>query len=49
MDTAALKAAGIGEELIRLSVGLEDPDDLISDLDQALRTTLRNVRVKAAE
>lgn len=49
MDTAALKAAGIGEELIRLSVGLEDPDDLISDLDQALRRTLRNVRVKAAE
>jgi cystathionine gamma-synthase len=24
-------------ELIRLSVGLEDPDDLIADLDRALR------------
>ena len=30
-------AAGIGEGMIRLSVGLEDPDDLINDLDRALR------------
>ena len=29
-------AAGIGEGLIRLSVGIEDVDDLIGDLDQAL-------------
>ena len=29
--------AGIDDGLIRLSVGLEDPDDIISDLDQALR------------
>ncbi|MBS1249603.1 MAG: L-methionine gamma-lyase [Chloroflexi bacterium] len=28
--------AGIDDGLIRLSVGLEDPDDLITDLDQAL-------------
>jgi cystathionine beta-lyase/cystathionine gamma-synthase len=28
--------AGIADGLIRLSVGLEDPDDLIADLDQAL-------------
>jgi O-succinylhomoserine sulfhydrylase len=27
---------GIGEGLIRLSVGLEDPADLMADLDQAL-------------
>lgn len=27
---------GIGDDLIRLSVGLEDPDDLMEDLDQAL-------------
>lgn len=27
---------GISDGLIRLSVGLEDPDDLLSDLDQAL-------------
>jgi cystathionine gamma-lyase len=32
----ARAAAGISDRLIRLSVGLEDVDDLISDLDQAL-------------
>lgn len=37
MDAEALAAAGIGEAMIRLSVGLEDPDDLIDDLGQALR------------
>jgi O-acetylhomoserine (thiol)-lyase len=31
-----LKAAGVSPEMIRLSVGLEDPDDLIWDLDRAL-------------
>jgi len=30
-------AAGIPDGLIRYSVGLEDPDDLIADLEQALR------------
>ncbi|MFP3195789.1 MAG: PLP-dependent transferase, partial [Caldivirga sp.] len=28
---------GIDESLLRLSVGLEDPEDIISDLDNALR------------
>jgi len=28
---------GISERLLRLSIGLEDPDDLWSDLDHALR------------
>jgi cystathionine beta-lyase/cystathionine gamma-synthase len=32
-------AAGITDGLVRLSVGLEDPVDLIRDLDQALRST----------
>ncbi len=31
-----LRAAGIPPDLIRFSVGLEDPDDLIADLAQAL-------------
>lgn len=31
-----LETAGITEGFIRLSVGLEDPDDLIADLDEAL-------------
>ena len=30
-------AAGAGPDVIRLSVGIEDPADLIADLDQALR------------
>lgn len=30
------EAVGITDELIRLSVGLEDPEDLIADLEQAL-------------
>ena len=33
----ALAQAGIGPGTIRLSVGLEHADDLIADLDQALR------------
>jgi cystathionine gamma-synthase/O-succinylhomoserine sulfhydrylase len=28
---------GVGENLLRLNVGLEDPQDVIDDLDQALR------------
>jgi cystathionine beta-lyase/cystathionine gamma-synthase len=29
-------ALGIGDSLVRLSVGIEDPDDLIADLAAAL-------------
>lgn len=36
LTDAQLKAAGIPPDLIRFSVGLEDPDDLIADLEQAL-------------
>jgi O-succinylhomoserine sulfhydrylase len=32
---------GISDGLVRLSVGLEDPEDLIEDIDQALATALR--------
>ena len=41
MDAASLEAAGIGEDMVRLSVGLEDADDLIADLGQALRASQR--------
>ena len=41
MSAEALKTAGIGEELIRLSVGLEDLGDLTGDLDQALKASQR--------
>jgi O-acetylhomoserine (thiol)-lyase len=37
----ALAAAGVGEDMIRLSVGLEDQGDIIDDLDQALRRAQR--------
>lgn len=32
----ALEQAGVSEDLVRLSIGLEDPDDILADLDQAL-------------
>ena len=32
-----LRAAGIAPDLIRLSIGLEDPEDIINDLKQALK------------
>ncbi len=31
-----LAAAGVGEDLVRVSVGIEDPADIIADLEQAL-------------
>ena len=37
MDAEALKGAGITEGTVRLSIGLEDPDDLIEDLARGLR------------
>jgi len=36
MDEAALRAAGITEGTVRLSIGLENPDDLVEDLGRAL-------------
>ncbi|MFM7343097.1 MAG: O-acetylhomoserine aminocarboxypropyltransferase [Betaproteobacteria bacterium] len=37
MDDAALAGAGISQGTIRLSIGLEDPADLIEDLKRALK------------
>jgi O-acetylhomoserine (thiol)-lyase len=42
MTDAQLREAGIGEEMIRVSVGLEDPDDLIADLNRGLRASQRS-------
>ncbi len=36
-DEQQLAASGIGQGLLRLSIGLEEPEDLLADLDQALR------------
>lgn len=41
--------AGVTEGLIRLSVGLEHPDDLIRDLEQAFRRAAAGGAVQAAE
>jgi O-acetylhomoserine (thiol)-lyase len=43
MDDAALAQAGIGPGTIRLSIGLEDADDLIDDLGRALKTAEKSV------
>ena len=36
LDTTELAKAGVSENMVRLSVGIEHIDDLIADLDQAL-------------
>src|SRR5438132_3077683 len=41
MDAAQLKDAGIGEELVRLSIGIEAARDITDDLGQALRASQR--------
>ena len=34
-------ATGVTEDFIRLSIGIEDPDDIIEDIDQALKTSAK--------
>jgi O-acetylhomoserine (thiol)-lyase len=48
MSAADLKAAGVGEDMIRLSVGLEDFADIADDLSRALCASQKAVP-KAAE
>ncbi|GLB59725.1 O-acetylhomoserine aminocarboxypropyltransferase/cysteine synthase family protein [Cytobacillus sp. NCCP-133] len=36
LDEEALKAAGVREDLIRISIGIENVEDLIEDLEQAI-------------
>ncbi len=43
MDDAALARAGIGPGTIRLSIGLEDPADLVEDLRRALKAAEKAV------
>lgn len=47
LSAAQLQEIGLSPSLIRLSVGIENPDDLIADLDQALKS-LETRRQKAA-
>ena len=46
MSTDALAAGGIGEGTIRLSIGLEDVNDLIDDLKQGLRAASKIMQKK---
>ncbi|MEV7547003.1 aminotransferase class I/II-fold pyridoxal phosphate-dependent enzyme [Streptomyces sp. NPDC089915] len=39
LDEGALARAGIGPGLVRMSVGIEDPEDLWQDAEQALRSS----------
>ena len=48
MSAEQLKTAGVGEDMIRLSVGLEEPEDIVDDLAQALRAAQKSL-AKAAE
>ena len=41
MSAEALEAAGVGEDLVRLSVGLEDERDILDDLSRALKASQR--------
>lgn len=40
LNAEALKQSGVTEELIRLSVGLEHTEDLIADLEQAIKAAV---------
>ena len=46
MDAETMTQAGLTEDMIRLSVGLEDPNDLINDFKQALRKASKAVQKK---
>ena len=39
LDTAQRAMSGLGEGTVRLSIGLEDPQDLCADLAQALEAS----------
>ena len=38
LSSADLEAIGIADNLIRLSVGIENAEDIIADIDQALKS-----------
>ena len=53
MSAEDMAKGGVTEDMVRLSVGLEDPADLIADLERALgramRTAAKSVRAAAGE
>ena len=41
-----LKKAGVSEDLVRLSIGIENVSDIISDIKQAIEKIFRNQKKK---
>ena len=41
LSAEQLVAAGVDEDLVRISVGIEDADDILWDLDQALAAAVK--------
>ena len=39
LDKKSLKAAGVSPDMVRLSIGIEHIDDILEDIDQALKAT----------
>ena len=48
MDGETMKNAGLTEDMIRFSVGIEDVQDIINDFDNGFRAAKRS-QLKAAE
>jgi O-acetylhomoserine (thiol)-lyase len=48
LDATALAASGIAEDMIRLSVGLEDAEDITDDLAQALHAAQKAASLRPA-
>ncbi|MBK5330438.1 MAG: O-acetylhomoserine aminocarboxypropyltransferase/cysteine synthase [Ilumatobacteraceae bacterium] len=44
LSDAALEAGGVPPDLIRISVGIEDPDDIIWDIEQALTVATKAMK-----
>ncbi len=41
LNDAELVAAGVSQDYVRVSVGLEDIEDILADLDQALQKAVK--------
>ena len=39
LNPAELKSAGVSEDMVRISVGIEHIEDIIEDIDQALKAS----------
>ena len=45
LSAAELKRAGVTEDMIRLSIGIEHIDDILTDIEQALRAAVQRPRL----